>query len=133
MSRYLVIDLMILAGPLLFSFWPPVRYYRRWPALLFAVATVGTVYLAWDNWVTARGDWSFNPDFVLGINIFALPLEEYLFFIVVPFSCIFIYEVLRAKSREKLSRCPAGAVWVLSLLFFAGSAFSFGRDTRALC
>lgn len=132
MSRYLMIDLIIIAGPLLFSFWPPVRYYRRWPALIFAVVTAGTIYLIWDNWVTARGDWSFNPDYVLGINIFALPLEEYLFFVVVPFSCIFIYEVLRAKSGERIIHIPAGAVWVLSLLFFAGSAVFFRQGYTRL-
>lgn len=122
MSRYLLIDLVIVAGPLLFSFWRPVRYYRRWPALLFAVATAGTVYLAWDNWVTARGDWGFNPEYLLGIKIFALPLEEYLFFVVVPFSCIFIYEVLRAKTRERPVRFGRGPALALAALFFAGSA-----------
>ncbi len=120
MSRYLLIDLVIVAGPLLFSFWPPVRYYRRWPALLFAAATAGTVFLVWDNWVTARGDWGFNPEYVLGLDIFALPLEEYLFFLVVPFSCIFIYEVLRTTSREKTLRFTRGAALLLFLLFFAG-------------
>jgi lycopene cyclase domain-containing protein len=132
MSRYLVIDLVIIAGPLLFSFWRPVRYYRRFPALLFAVATAGTVYLAWDNWVTYRGDWGFNPEYVLGPKLFALPLEEYLFFIVVPFSCIFIYEVLRAKSRERHVRLRRGAVQAVSALFFAGSALFYGQGYTRL-
>jgi len=122
MSRYLLIDLAIIAFPLIFSWWRPVRYYRRWPALLFAVATAGTAYLAWDNWFALRGDWSFNPEYLLGIKIFALPLEEYLFFLVVPFSCIFIYEVLRAKSRKRAIRFPRGFPAALAVFFFIGSA-----------
>lgn len=122
MSRYLLIDLIIIIGPLLASFWPPVRYYRRWPSLLFAMATAGSVYLAWDNWVTRRGDWGFNPEYVMDIRIFALPLEEYLFFLVVPFSCIFIYEVLRSFSRERKVRFPRWTAVILGALFFAGSA-----------
>jgi lycopene cyclase domain-containing protein len=132
MSRYLVINLIIVAGPLLFSFWPPVRYYRRFPALLFAVATAGTVYLAWDNWVTAEGHWGFNPEYLLGIKFLALPIEEYMFFIFVPFSCIFIYEVLRAKSRERAVRFPRGRALALAVLFFAGSAGFFGQGYTRL-
>ena len=127
MSRYLIIDLVIVAGPLLFSFWPPVRYYRRWPALLFAAATAGTVYILWDNWVTARGDWGFNPDHLMGVHIFALPLEEVLFFLVVPFSCIFIYEVLRAYSRERTLGFTRGAALGLALVFFAGAGLFSGQ------
>lgn len=132
MSRYLLIDLVIIAGPLLFSFWRPVRYYRRFPALLFAMATAGTLYLTWDHWVTVRGDWSFNPKYTLGLELFDLPLEEYLFFVVVPFSCIFIYEVLRAKSRERRVRFTRGAAWAASAIFFAGSAAFYGQDYTRL-
>jgi lycopene cyclase domain-containing protein len=132
MSRYLLVDLIIIAGPLLFSFWPPVRYYRRWPALLFAAATAGTVYLLWDNWVTARGDWGFNPEYVSGLYLFALPLEEYLFFLVVPFSCLFIYEVLRSFSREKAVRFTKRGALLLAAAFFAGSVVFYGQGYTRL-
>lgn len=132
MSRYLLINLVILAGPLLFSFWRPVLYYRRWPALLFAVATAGTVYIAWDNWVTAKGHWGFNPEYLLGIKFLSLPIEEYMFFIATPFSCIFIYEVLRAKSRERVVRFSRQAALALSALFFAGSVVFFGQGYTRL-
>lgn len=132
MSRYLLINLVILAGPLLFSFWRPVRYYRRWPALLFAIATAGTVYIVWDIWVTAIGHWGFNPKYLLGIKFLTLPIEEYMFFITAPFSCIFIYEVLRAKSRERLVGFPRGAALAAAALLFAGSVVFFGQGYTRL-
>lgn len=53
------------------------------------------LYIAWDIFFTAKGVWSFNAQYVTGINIFNLPVEEVLFFFVVPYCCIFIYECVR--------------------------------------
>ena len=49
-------------------------------------------YIVWDIWFTQKGVWSFNDNYISGIKIFNLPLEEVLFFFVVPFCCVFIYE-----------------------------------------
>lgn len=54
----------------------------------------GLVFLFWDVLFTVKGVWSFNPDYITGIRFFELPLEEILFFLTVPFSCIFIYACL---------------------------------------
>ncbi|MEY4709219.1 MAG: hypothetical protein RIS28_351, partial [Bacteroidota bacterium] len=40
--------------------------------------------------------WKFNPQYLLGINIINLPIEEYMFFIVVPYACLFIYACLKS-------------------------------------
>jgi lycopene cyclase domain-containing protein len=92
---YLRLNLSIIIIPLLLSFETRVRYVRYWPAVLFSILIVGTLYVIWDAFVTRRGDWSFNPDYLSGKIILGLPLEEVLFFGTAPFSCIFIYEVYR--------------------------------------
>ena len=48
-------------------------------------------FIAWDVWFTATGVWWFNTDYTLGIELAGLPLEEWLFFICIPFSCVFTY------------------------------------------
>lgn len=51
-------------------------------------------YIGWDAWFTSLGVWSFNPDYITGIKILNLPVEEVLFFFVVPYCCMFIYECI---------------------------------------
>lgn len=51
--------------------------------------------MVWDYLYTAWGIWGFNEEYLIGIHLLNLPIEEVLFFIVVPFACVFIYECLR--------------------------------------
>lgn len=53
------------------------------------------LYIAWDVWFTAKGVWSFNENYIVGIKYGGLPIEEILFFFIVPYCCVFIYECIR--------------------------------------
>lgn len=100
MSTYLLINILIISIPLLFSFERKIRFYRRLPSVGVSVLVVGTAYLIWDAAATARGHWGFNPEHVLGIRIAGLPVEEILFFVTVPYACLFLYETIRVYIRE---------------------------------
>ncbi len=52
-------------------------------------------YIVWDAWFTRLGVWSFNGDYIRNIHLYNLPIEEVLFFFVVPYCCVFIYECIR--------------------------------------
>jgi len=95
MSSYLKV--LILSGsiPFILSFWPPLKFYRNFKALAFSILIVLLIFGSWDVFATYRGHWYFNPEGVLGINIINLPLEEVLFFIVIPFCCIFTWEAIK--------------------------------------
>lgn len=87
-------------------------------------------YLAWDVWFTGAGVWSFNPEKVLGIYIFNLPLEEVLFFFIIPYCCVFIYDCIRcyfpmkeASAAKTLFR--GLAVIFLLLCFVVKGKYSF--------
>lgn len=92
--NYLYIDVLIIAFPLIFSFVWKFKYYKFYKPLGVSILIVGGSYIIWDALVTSRGDWWFNYEYLSGPEILGLPIEEIMFFIVVPYACIFIYENL---------------------------------------
>ena len=96
MSRYMWVLALSLAVPLLLSFWPPLQFYKKPRALFGSIAAVVVVYgLFWDVFATWRGHWHFDPSGVWGLQIINLPLEEWLFFVVIPFCCLFTWEAIK--------------------------------------
>jgi len=94
MSQYAVI--LICSGiiPLILSLWPPLGIYRHWKALVVSLGSVIAVFGTWDIYAVSRGHWFFDPDGVFPFRFINLPLEEALFFVVIPFCCIFTWEAV---------------------------------------
>lgn len=82
-------------GPLLLSFDKKVAFYKKWKFLAPAMALPAFLYIVWDVYFTRIGVWSFHPLYISGIGFMGLPIEEVLFFFVVPYCCMFIYECVR--------------------------------------
>ncbi|UCG35584.1 MAG: lycopene cyclase domain-containing protein [Candidatus Omnitrophota bacterium] len=102
MSEYM--NVLVISGliPFILSFWPPLKIYRNAKALILSIFLIVVIYGAWDVFATSRGHWWFNPQSVGTFKIINLPLEEVLFFVVIPFCCIFSWEVIKYfKSRFK--------------------------------
>lgn len=95
-TPYLYLYLMAasFSGPLLLSFDKKVTFYKYFIPLFKAIAIIALAFLIWDIIFTHLGYWGFNDRYLSGLSLFGLPLGEYLFFIVIPYCCVFIYEVL---------------------------------------
>ncbi|GAA3961053.1 hypothetical protein GCM10022246_12890 [Pedobacter ginsengiterrae] len=93
---YLLINIAVLFFPLVLSFDKKVHFFSKWRFVLPAILITGLVFLVWDLLFVKLNVWSFNPDYLIGLSFFGLPLEEILFFLTVPYACIFIYECLNA-------------------------------------
>lgn len=96
MSLYLWVILGTVSGPFFLSFDKKVHFYTYWKALFPAILIVAFAFISWDQLFTQAGIWGFNRTYLTGIFLGDLPLEEVLFFLVVPYACVFIYEVLKA-------------------------------------
>lgn len=74
-----------------------VRLYQSRRERLFIPIIFFMVGTAWDSFAVARGHWYFNFDNLVGIKIGLLPIEEYLFFLVMPYLILILYRVLKLK------------------------------------
>lgn len=93
---YFLILAASLAGPLALSFDKKVAFYKKWKYLFPAMIIPALLYIAWDIFFTSKAVWHFNQTYITGTNISNLPLEEVLFFFIVPYCCVFIYECIRS-------------------------------------
>jgi len=128
---YLLINIGTIFFPLLLSFDKKVAFYKKWKYILPGLLITGVLYLLWDYIFTVKSVWSFNNDYILNVKFFGLPLEEMLFFVTVPFACIFIYECLNCYFKlnisEKLVKYIGLFLVILSFvlaLLFAGRLYS---------
>ncbi len=87
---------LTLIVPLVLSFDKKVHFYTSWKYLFPAIIITAVVFVTWDIKFTEAGIWHFNPQYYLGYEFKGMPIEEWLFFLVVPYACLFIYEVLKA-------------------------------------
>lgn len=100
---YLFVNLSCLLGPFILSFHPRLHLYKRWKSIAIGMLAMMTVFIPWDIFFTKNNIWHFSNEYTLGFKILELPIEEWLFFICVPFACIFTFEVIVSYFPKKPS------------------------------
>lgn len=100
MSTYAWVDLLSVLVPFVFSFHPRLRFHRQWHALWPAVAVMMAVFIPWDALFTAKGIWGFNAEHVWPTRLLGLPLEEWLFFICIPYCCLFCHHCFQVLGMK---------------------------------
>ncbi|MBD3196483.1 MAG: lycopene cyclase domain-containing protein [Candidatus Lokiarchaeota archaeon] len=130
MSLYFWLNLLVIIGPILLSFDKKVAFWRRWPPLLMSMIIVSSVFIIWDIIVTEIGHWSFSVIYAGTLKLVNLPIGEWMFFIAVPYATIFIYECVRAYTKDKelhFSRyifISIGLIGTLPLIFFFNKGYT---------
>jgi lycopene cyclase domain-containing protein len=101
MSSYMLV--LVISGivPLLASFYPPLGFYKHGRALLASIAIILVAFGLWDIYATWRGHWRFDSASVWKWRVINLPVEEVLFFIVIPFCSIFTWEIVNYFKRTR--------------------------------
>jgi lycopene cyclase domain-containing protein len=121
-----------LAGPLALSFDKKVAFYKKWKYAFPAMPLPALLYIIWDSWFTRTGVWAFNETYITGIRFFDLPVEEILFFFVVPYCCLFIYECIRCYfPRLQSSKGTERSLMIAAVLFCITGLLFYDRDYTA--
>lgn len=66
------------------------------------------------------GIWGFNPTYITGIYLFSLPIEEILFFICIPYACVFTYEAVGYFSKRDIHSSTAHKISLFLIVMFVG-------------
>lgn len=113
MSTYLWIDLASVVVPVAYSFHPRLRFQRNWPALFAGIGMMMLVFIPWDVLFTTKAVWGFRQEHLSGLRLLHLPIEEWLFFVCIPFACVFTYHA----GVVQVPNVPtAWARWVVPIL-----------------
>lgn len=125
---YLLLQLAFLVIPLTISMRQKIRFTFLLRYLLPAIVFAGAIFVMWNMRFNELAIWSYNPDYITGIFLAGVPLEEWLSFLIIPLSSVYIHEYLKIR----LQKSNTHNIFVaLSLLLFIGMgimAYIFRRN-----
>ena len=98
---YLAMLLFTICG----SFWLElvlkIRVLKRIKRVLLSIIPIAIPFITWDAYAVSHHHWSFDPKQILGIyGPFKSPLEEFLFFLIVPIAAIMTIEGVRSVKKH---------------------------------
>jgi lycopene cyclase domain-containing protein len=101
-ATYLVLMAACLAVTLPLELVLRAGVYRRPRRWLAALLPVFLVFNLWDWVAIRRGHWSYSSRYTTGAELLGLPLEELVFFLVVPTCALLTYQaVVRLLPRRE--------------------------------
>jgi len=91
---YLLLLVLTVAVPLAKSFDEKIQMRAKWRFIFPALFYTAVLFIIWDVWFAKIAVWSFSSKYTLGLDLLGLPIEEWMFFFIVPYACFFVLEVL---------------------------------------
>ena len=91
-----------IAGSFWLEIFLKIRVLKRFNKVIKALIPGFILFVIWDVYAVSRGHWRFDPAQILGVyGPFKIPLEEYLFFLIVPIAAIMTISAV-TKVRPEL-------------------------------
>lgn len=102
--EYFILLLIVFIFTLVLEKTQHIHLYRNRQERLEIVLIFFIVGVLWDSFAVYRGHWVFPKNMTLGITVGLLPLEEYLFFLIIPYFILTIYRYIDSKFRKRKFR-----------------------------
>jgi lycopene cyclase domain-containing protein len=96
---YLGVLAFIVMGTIWLEFVVGAQVLRKPLRLILAIVPVFSGLVIWDLYAISQGHWWFNEKYVTGWQIGIIPIEELLFFLIVPMASIYSFEAVRAVKQ----------------------------------
>jgi len=125
---YLLVNFFCFIFPLILSFHPKSKFYTQLKYFVLPCLITASFFITWDILFTYLQVWSFNPKYILGVYFFNLPIEEILFFICIPYACMYTYHLVKKNlDVSKFNRQITLFSWVLIAFLLTTAIFNLHR------
>jgi lycopene cyclase domain-containing protein len=139
-NRYLyLIHHLLAAGPVFFFGIVLNLYsYRKvfvkdyWKPIFL----ISCIFIVWDILFTHYEIWSFDKSYVLGLFFLKIPIEEYLWFVVIPFCGMFVYHVCERQFKildSFDSLLKAISLFLALVIYYIGMDKLYTAESMAFC
>lgn len=98
---YFAMLLFTVVGSFWLEIFLKVGVLRRMKRAMLSIIPTAVIFLIWDYYAVIKGHWWFDKNQVIGIfGPKGIPLEEFLFFLVVPLASLLTIEAVRTQKRH---------------------------------
>ena len=112
-----------------------MHFIQHWKAYFTSIIAVGIIFILWDIYFAYQNVWGFNDQYLIGFRILKLPLEEWLFFLLIPYASVFIHYALKyffpaIQLENKTTK------WITYVLFLVGlmiTVFNYDKMYTFVC
>jgi len=96
--EYLAILIAVFLVSMILKLRYRIQLFKSVKEGLLVIISLFVFGSLWDSYALLRGYWSFKEDFFIGVDIGVMPLEEYLFMLIISFLVLVIYGIVTRKS-----------------------------------
>ena len=114
--------------PFIASFYPKHAFYKYWKFFFKANIIVALIFIIWDYFFTKAGIWGFNYNYLIGLEIGNLPIEEILFFFCIPYACVFTYFALKHLIQNNpISNIESFITYIIIAVLFCIAIMNYDK------
>jgi len=128
MWLYIILLLCSVSVPLVLSFDKKLHFYKQWRYIIPSILIIAVFYILADIYLTKHSVWGFDSRYHLNILIANLPLEEWLFFLFIPYACLFLHASIVLYFPELKLNLKWTRILIVILVLTASAVVLFNFD-----